>query len=57
MLDVRPVREDNCNSDHYLVLTKLRERISVHKGAMQKSDLEKFDMKNLDDVEVRKCTW
>jgi hypothetical protein len=32
---------------------KLRERISVSKRARQNSDLEKFDLKRLDDVEVK----
>jgi hypothetical protein len=34
-------------------LAKLRERISVSKRARQKSDLEKFDLNKLDDVEVK----
>jgi hypothetical protein len=32
---------------------KLRERISVSKRAKQNSDLERFDLKKLDDVEVK----
>jgi hypothetical protein len=32
---------------------KLRERISVSKRARQKFDVEKFDLKKLDDVEVK----
>jgi hypothetical protein len=31
---------------------KLRERISVSKRARQKSDLERFDLRKLDDVEA-----
>jgi hypothetical protein len=34
-------------------VAKLRERISVSKGARQKFDLERFDLRNLDDVEVK----
>jgi hypothetical protein len=34
-------------------VAKLRERISVSKGAKQKFDLERFDMKKLNDVEVK----
>jgi hypothetical protein len=34
-------------------VAKLRERISVSKRARQKFDLERFDLKKLDDVEVR----
>jgi hypothetical protein len=42
-----------CDTDHYLVVAKLRERISVSKRARQKFRLERFDLRNLDDVEVR----
>jgi hypothetical protein len=34
-------------------VAKLRERISVNKLARQNSDLERFDLKRLDDVEVK----
>jgi hypothetical protein len=34
-------------------VTKLRERISVSKRARQKFDLERFDLKKLDDVEIK----
>jgi hypothetical protein len=34
----------------------LREGISVSKQAMQKSHLERFDLKKVDDVEVKENT-
>jgi hypothetical protein len=34
-------------------VAKLRERISVSKRARQKFDLERFDLKKLDDAEVK----
>jgi hypothetical protein len=37
-------------------VAKLRERISVSKGARQKFDLERFDLNELDDEKVKeKC--
>jgi hypothetical protein len=33
-------------------VTKLRERISVSKRTRQNSDVERFDLKKLDDLEV-----
>jgi hypothetical protein len=34
-------------------VAKLTEGISVSKGAMKNSDLERFDMRRLDDVQVK----
>jgi hypothetical protein len=34
-------------------VAKLRERISVSKRARKNSDLERFDLKKLDDVKVK----
>jgi hypothetical protein len=53
ILDIRSFRGTDCDTDHYLVGTKLRERISVSKRARQNFDLERFDLKKLDDVDVK----
>jgi hypothetical protein len=46
ILDVCSFRAVDRDTDHYLVVAKLRERISVSKGARQNSDLERFDLKS-----------
>jgi hypothetical protein len=53
ILDVRSFRGADYDTDHYLVVEKLRERISVSKQARPNFDLERFDLKKLDDVEVK----
>jgi hypothetical protein len=56
ILDVCSFRGVDFDTDHYLVVAEMRERISVSKGTRQNSDLERFDLKKLDDVEVKeKC--
>jgi hypothetical protein len=42
--------------DHYLIAAELRERISVSKRARQNFDLERFDLKKVDDIEVKEIT-
>jgi hypothetical protein len=53
ILDGQSFRGAESDTDHYLVVEKLRERISVSKRARQKFDFERFDLKKLDDVEVK----
>jgi hypothetical protein len=40
ILDVRCFRVAECDTDHYLVIEKVRERLSVIKQASKKTDVE-----------------
>ena len=54
ILNVRSFRGADCDTDHYLVIAKVRERLAVSKQAAQKLDGEGFNLRKLKDVEVKK---
>jgi hypothetical protein len=45
ILDVRSFRTADCDTDHYLMVAKVRERLAVH--------MEWFNLKTLNEVEVK----
>jgi len=54
ILDLRSFREINYDTDHYLVVAKVRERLSVNKQKAEKFDGEIFNLRKLNKLEVRK---
>ena len=54
IIDVRSLRGAHCDTDHYLVVAKVRERLAVTKQTAQKSDGGRFNLRKLNDLEVRK---
>jgi len=54
VLDVRSFRTADCDTDHYLLVTKIRERLAVIKQTAQRFDGETFNLRKVDELEVRK---
>jgi len=50
ILYVRSVRD----SEHYLVVAKVREKLAVCKQEAQRFDVERFNLRKLNELEVRK---
>jgi hypothetical protein len=54
ILDVRSFRGADCDTDHYVVVEKFRERLAGSKQAAQKLDGERINLVKLKELEVKK---
>jgi hypothetical protein len=51
ILDVRSFREADCETDHYLVVAKDRERLAVSNQTLHTVHMERFSLKKLSEVQ------
>jgi hypothetical protein len=51
VLDVQSFRAAVCDTNHYLVVAKVRERLAVNKQRSYRFNMERFTLKNLNEVE------
>ena len=54
MLDVQRFRGADCDTDHYLVIINVRECLAVSKQAEQQFYVERFNVRKLRELEVKK---
>jgi hypothetical protein len=54
ILDVQSCRGADCDTEHYQVDEKVREMLPVCIQAAQKCDVERFNLRKLNELEVRK---
>jgi len=51
---VRSFRGAGCDTDHYLVIENVRERLAVGKQVAQRFDRQRLNLRKLNELEIRK---
>jgi len=54
ILNVQSFRGSDCDTDHCLVVAEVGDRLAVSKQAAQNFDVERFNLRKLNKLEVRK---
>jgi hypothetical protein len=57
ILDVRSFRAADCDTDHYLVVAKVRERLAMSKQTTHGVHMERFNLKKLNEVKQGCPMW
>jgi hypothetical protein len=54
IFDVQSIRGADSDTDTYLVVAKVRETLAVSEQAVQNFNVERFSLRNLNELKVRK---
>jgi hypothetical protein len=54
IVDIRSFRGADCDTDHYLVDSKVREKLAVSKQTVQNFDVERINLRKVNMLEVSK---
>jgi hypothetical protein len=49
ILDVRSFKRADCDTDHYLVVAEVRERLAVSKRPVECIDMDRLNLKKLNE--------
>jgi hypothetical protein len=53
VLDVRSFRAAECDMDHYLMVAKIRERLTVNTQGSHKFRMDRFSLQKLNEEEAK----
>jgi hypothetical protein len=53
ILDVRSFKGADCDTDHYLLIVKIKERLVASKQPVNKMDMDRFNLKKLNEEKSR----
>jgi hypothetical protein len=53
ILDVRSFSAADCDTEHFLAVAKVRERLAVNKQTTHGVHMERYNLKKLKEVEVK----
>jgi len=54
ILELRSFRGSDCDTDHYVVVEKVWERLAVSKQKTHKFDVERYNLRKRSELEVTK---
>jgi len=54
IIGVETYRGADCDTEHYLTVAKVRERLVVNKQEAQNFDVERFNLRQLSEMDFRK---